>query len=426
MKNILIIILLLSIYIGVISIQPDTNLNSISTLLVGIVLLTSFLFANSIKRLNLPKLTGYMIMGIILGPVVLNYLTAEVMKHLFFLENIALSFIAITAGGEFKLKSFKKDSKSIILIFIFQSVFIFFGLLAFFIFLSDYIPFLANLPKNIVYGFAILLAATAMSKSPATTIGIITELNAKGRITNLVLSVTLLKTIFLVSIFPIIIAWSKTYLIQSAVIDQNLLIDLIQLITSSLFAGVLLGIIVIWYITKVRVEISLFLLGIVITIAEISELLGVEILLTSIIVGFVVQNFSKQGESLIKGIELFSLPIYVIFFCFAGANLNLNVIFTSAIITGLLILVRAFFLYLGNLAGSTLAHEDRFVRDISWMGYIGQAGIALGLGIIISRNFPGDLGQQFLTILISTVVLNEIIGPILFKFVLVKAGESRI
>ena len=425
MKNLLIIILLITIYIGVITLQTESNLNSISTLLVGIMLLTSFLFANLIKGLKLPKLTGYMIMGILLGPVVLNLLTREVMEHLVFLENIALSFIAITAGGELKLKAFAKRKKSILFIFLAQSLLIFFGVCIFFIIIANYIPSLAVLSQNVIFGFAILLAAAAMSTSPATTIGIITELKSKGNVTDLVLSVTLIKTIFLVSIFPLLLAWSKTYLLDQTVFDLSLILNLLKLIGSSIFAGTLLGILVIWYITKVRVEISLFLLSIVIAIAEISQLLGLEILLTSIIVGFVVQNFSKQGESLIQGIELFSLPIYVIFFCFAGANLNLNTLFSSAMITLLLILSRAFFIYSGTLAGSILAKENLFVINVSWMGYIGQAGIALGLGIIISRNFPGDIGQHFLTILISTVVLNEMIGPILFKYVLVKAGESR-
>ena len=60
------------------------------------------------------------------------------------------------------------------------------------------------------------------------------------------------------------------------------------------------------------------------------------------------------------------------------------------------------------------------------MGYIGQAGIALGLGIMIEQNLPGNIGEYFLTILISTVVINEMLGPILLKYIFVKSKEARL
>ena len=71
-----------------------------------------------------------------------------------------------------------------------------------------------------------------------------------------------------------------------------------------------------------------------------------------------------------------------------------------------------------------MAGEDTFVRHKSWLGFIGQAGIALGLGMIIKNSIPGDTGNQILSIAVATVVINELLGPILFKYVLVKANET--
>jgi len=152
---------------------------------------------------------------------------------------------------------------------------------------------------------------------------------------------------------------------------------------------------------------------------------GVEILLTSIVTGIIVQNFSKEGDSLISGIEMFSLPLYVVFFCFAGAGLHLELILNVLPITIFLVLLRQVLIFVGNYTGAVVAKEDRLVKNYSWLGYSGQAGIALGLGIIIERTFPGEIGKIFLTIMIATVVINELIGPILFKYVLVKVKESN-
>ena len=186
-----------------------------------------------------------------------------------------------------------------------------------------------------------------------------------------------------------------------------------------------MGILIIWYIKKVKIEISIFLFCVAITISELTQVFGIEILLTSIISGIVVRNFSMQGKRLISEIETFSLPLYIIFFCLAGASLHLDVLTTSIVLTSILFLSRTFMIYSGTYAGAVFAKEDKLVRNSSWMGYIGQAGIALGLGIIIEKNIPGQIGQIFHTILIATIVINEMIGPILLKYFLVKTKEVK-
>ena len=92
----------------------------------------------------------------------------------------------------------------------------------------------------------------------------------------------------------------------------------------------------------------------------------------------------------------------------------------------LLVLARFLLNYAGNYVGAVLAREDRFIKNYSWMGYIGQAGIALGLGVIIKQNLPDETGEYFLTILISTVVINEMLGPILLKYIFVKSGDAKV
>jgi Kef-type K+ transport system membrane component KefB len=425
-RNILIITGLIVLYYMITAFAGEDASQGLPTTVVGIMLLTSYLFALVIKKVKLPKLTAYMIMGVILGPIGLKYLSPSIIDQLSFMENLALAFIAITAGGEFRFTQFRSEKKPVLLMLAGQMIAVFLGTVTLFIIVSDYIPFLAELDKSIVYGFAVLLGATALSKSPATTIGIITELKAQGRFTNIVLIITVLKAIVLILLFPFFVAWAKNYLIPGYEFNLDTLLTVITQLGGSIFTGIVIGLLIIWYMKNINWEMSIFLLGVALIITEISTLFGVDILLTSIIVGIVVQNYSKQGNALITEIEMFSLPIYVIFFCFAGASLHLDALIHALPITLFLVVIRLIFLYGGNYLGAAIAKEDLFTRKMSWMSYVGQAGIALGLGLIIERTFPGDLGQKFMSILIATVVINELVGPVLFKYVLIKRGEAGV
>lgn len=418
------ILILILIFYAIRSAYEIENIFAESTLLVGLSLLSAYLFALNLRKLRLPKLTGYMLLGVIIGPVGLEFLTRDIIQNLRFLENIALAFIAITAGGELKYQRIKKYFNTILSILGGQVIIVFLGTLFLILFFAKFIPFLAGLNDDIVFGMAILFAGTALSTSPAVTIGIITELRARGKMTDIVLALTVIKSILLVLMFPLLIVWAKFYFVEGTTLNITVLKELSVLFFSSLFIGTVLGLLIIWYLKYIKAETSLFLLGVAIIIAEMGQVLNVEILLTAMITGIIVENFSKQGEQLIRGIEKSSLPLYIMFFCFAGASLHLDTLYKAMSLTVLLVLSRLSLLYLGNYIGSWLVSEERIVKNTSWMGFIGQAGIAVGLASIVERTFPGSVGMQFKTILIASVVINEFMGPIFFKYLLIKSGEG--
>jgi len=404
----------------------DGSAYSQTLIITGVVLISAYLLALLLKGLKLPKLTGYMLLGMLIGPAGLNFLDQHILNELKVLENLALSFIALTAGGEFKYKRIKKYIKAVLALLTGQVAVVFWGLLLLLLVLADAIPFFNDLGNHLIIGFAILFAGTAVSKSPATTIGIITELKSKGKLTDIVLSVTVLKSILLVLAFPLLIMWAKLFLIEGTVFNLALLTTVVLQVAGSVLFGVILGFFIIWYLKTIQIEQSLFLLGIAVIITEFSAMFNVEILLTSIITGIIVENFSKTGEQLIKNIEKSSLPFYIIFFSFAGAGLHLDTLQKAIILTLFLVIVRMGLIYLGNLIGALAVKEDRVIKHLSWMGFIGQAGIAVGLGTIIENTFPGSIGTNFKTILIASVVINELLGPVFLKFILVKTKEYTV
>ena len=400
---------------------PDVE----NLLLMGIVLVGAFLVAKLLNKVKLPKLTGFMITGLIVGPNVLHFLTHHNLEQLRFFENFALAFIAITAGGELKFSRIKKIIKPVSFILFNQIFLVFFALFLLLIPLSKL--FLGNLISNERYlmGFAILFAATALSKSPATTMGIITELKAKGRTTEIVLAVTVLKAIIVVLIFPLVITYSKIYLIDQFQFTNQQVMALVYNVFGSLGLGIGIGIIIILFLKYVQIEKALFLFLTGILLTELSDIFNLEILISSIMAGIVVENFSEKGEDLITGIEKTSLPLYIIFFTFAGASLHLDTLKKAFLMTLILIVLRMLFLYLSNFIAGYFLKENKIIKHYSWLGFLGQAGIAVGLANIIEKAIPGETGLMFKSILIATVVINEFLGPIFFKYLLIKAKEAN-
>ncbi len=402
--------------------SPDVD----NLLLMGVILLSAFLIAKLFNYLKLPKLTGYMVTGLIVGPNVFHFLDNSHLEQLKFFENFALAFIAITAGGELKYSRIRKIVKPVSLILFNQIFLVFFALFFLLIPLSKI--FLGGLITNEQYliGFSLLFAATALSKSPATTMGIITEMRAKGRTTEIVLAVTVLKAIIVVLIFPLIILYSKIYLIDEFQFTGQQIVNLIVNVLGSIGLGVLIGVVIILFLKYVRTEKALFLFLTGILLTELSGIFGLEILISSIITGIVVENFSKKGQELIEGIEKTSLPLYIVFFTFAGASLHLNTLKKAFVMTMLLVVLRMVFLYLSNYIAGSVLKENKIIKHYSWLGFLGQAGIAVGLANIIEKAIPGETGVIFKSILIATVVINEFLGPIFFKYLLVKAKEVNV
>ena len=348
------------------------------------------------------------------------------LKNLHFFENLALSFIAISAGGELKFKKVRNNLKQLGAI-LFNQIFLVFGGL-FLVLLPLTKVFLGSMVENekILIGFSILFSVTALSKSPATTMGIITEMKARGRITDLVLAVTVLKAIAVVIIFPLAITYSKTFLIKGFVFTfENFMLSG-KIIFSSILLGLIIGTIIILFLRILKVEKALFLLLTGILITELTHLFELEILISAMVAGIVVENFSGKGEELLTGINKISLPLYIIFFTFAGASLHMKTVKQAFFITLFLILLRMLFLFLSNYLAGKWLKEDKLVTHYSWMGFVGQAGIAVGLANIIERSIPGETGKILISILIATVVINEFLGPVFFKFLLEKAGETQV
>jgi Kef-type K+ transport system membrane component KefB len=152
--------------------------------------------------------------------------------------------------------------------------------------------------------------------------------------------------------------------------------------------------------------------------------LELEPLLICMAAGFTVQNFSKQGENFLQRMDRVSLPIYIAFFAMTGAAMNLNVLRTGWMLGLSVFGIRLISIYIGTQVSGRLAKSEPKIYKNVWLCFITQAGVSLGLLSEVARRFP-EIGPSVQTILVAAIIMNQIIGPIAFKYGLKKVGETQ-
>ena len=153
--------------------------------------------------------------------------------------------------------------------------------------------------------------------------------------------------------------------------------------------------------------------------------LHVEPLLICIVGSFLVTNYSAYRNDFIRIVKELGPYVYIMFFTLTGAMISLEVVATMWFVTLIIFGARLVSLFLAGYTGSSLAGDSSLFRRISWMPYVTQAGVGVGLATIIATQYPG-WGAEFATVMISVIVLNQIVGPPLFKWALHLAGEVHV
>lgn len=421
---ILVFIFLLVLLLKSSILAPFSNPDMSTSLSLGFILIFAFLIGKRARQLKLPQITGFIVAGIICGPFVFKFLSVEDVKNLQLLDGLALSLIALTAGGEMRITRLKKRVKAISLILVFQTIVIITGFVIFCLLVQPLFSLFSEKTLLQVFVFSLLLGVLATATSPSTTIAIITETRARGRYADLILSTAVVKDFIVIILFAFFISWSRFMVQPAQAFDVKFLSDILLEIGGSLLLGIGIGVGIILYLKYIKRDIAVFILGVAFFTYQISQSLGYHPLLICLVAGFLTENFSSQGEKLILAIENSSLPVYVVFFAISGASLNLEALQKSWFLALVFVLLRAVLKFSGTFIGARLAKEDRGVQKQSWAGFISQAGVALGMAIIVERTFPA-WGNEFKALVLAVIAINQIVGPILLQRLLFKAGEAE-
>ncbi len=394
-----------------------------SLMALGFTLIAAYLIGKMMIRWRLPKITGYLLAGILTGPFVVNLLSRQVVQNLQLIDHLALSLIALTAGGEFRYKSIRPQFKVIGSVILWKSFLTVAGFILFLMIYRGQIGFLQGKPIEAAIGVGIILGAIAVATSPATTIAVITETGARGRFTDFVLGITVFKDIVVVLLFSIALAVATPLILGNADLQWSYIGVVVLEILLSIGVGIAAGFLILLYLKYIDQQTTLFLLGFLLLGIEVSHMFHMEIVLVFMVAGFFVQNFSDKGSQLIGAIKGSSLPIYVIFFAISGASLDFSIFMDNLLLALLIVSLRMFTTFQGTYLGGKLTGAAREITRYGWMGFIGQAGLSLGLSALVAQKIPGIIGGSIRTLIIASIALNQIIGPILFRYSLEKSGE---
>jgi len=410
------------------------------TFLVGflIVAIAANQIAKVFQQIKFPLITGLIITGIIAGSSVLNFITPLALKKLNFLNEIALAVIAFSAGSELYLNELRSRIKSIkwmtigqlVITFVLSSIVIYF--------IADSIPFMAEMPATHKGAVAVLFATIFVARSPSSAIAVINEMRANGPFTKTVMGVTVIKDVLVIILFAICLAIAKA-IINNEATDALFFIILIAELLASLGLGILLGkVLQLPFLSKADIKIkgfSVLIIGYgVYFFANYVKIKSFELfhhefllepLLICIIGSFYLTNYSKHRIEFSEALHEISPIIYIIFFTLTGASLSIQTLLSVFGVAVGLFFLRMITMFFGGIFGVYAANDFKKYAFIAWMPYLTQAGVALGLATIISDVFPG-WGHEFETIIIAIIVLNQIIGPPLFKWSLNFVKESHL
>ncbi len=407
-----------------------------STMTFGFLLLTAYLIGDVLSRFKLPKITGYILAGILFGPHLLDLVSAGTVQELKLIDDLALTFIAFAAGGELRLAGLRERRKSITLNVFFQTVMVFLGVATFAMAARSLLPFLEGKPAAHSLAVALLLGTFAVARSPSSAIAIISECKARGPFTEMVLGVTVVIDALVIILFAAMVSIGQVLITPGVEIDFRFISMIFIALGGSILGGIGLGWIILLYMKYVRAEVLVFILALAFMVTLFSRqfamllddafnvALHLEPMLICVTAGFWVRNFSPDGGLFMATIDRSSLPIYVIFFSLTGAALKVDALSQTWLIALLLVAVRCLLVWLGAYLGGSLSGDPPRLRRMSGLSFIAQAGVSLGLAGIVTRSFP-EWGAALSTTIVAIVALNQIIGPIAFKFALGAVGEAR-
>ncbi len=378
------------------------------------------------KRLGLPVVTGYIIVGIILGISFLHILDPEVISRFSIVNDIALSLIAFTVGLELSLSKLKLLGKSIFFITVCESI----GT-----FLLVFTTLIILFPSQIA--LALILGSIASATAPAATIVVLEDLKAQGSLTETILAVVGFDDAIALILFSFAAATARSMMggAESLSITLTVLRPFGE-IGGSLLTGLLLGIIGGYFLRffRNRDDILIYAGGLIMLSSGLVEVFHFSQLLTNMTLGMTLINiYPRLKPRLTHALTSIGPFFYALFFIYAGARLNIRLLPQIGILGLAYFCARSIGKVGGAFLGARISGASKKIQKFIGLSLIPQVGVAVALAILVERMFGGGQfgqpGEHLATIVINvlllTTIFTEILGPLLASWSIKKAGEAN-
>lgn len=398
----------------------STSPVSVVVLSIAIILAAGFLATRITKLLKLPNVTAYVVAGMIIGPFCLKAVPQKVIDGSAFVSDVALAFIAFSAGEFFRFSSFKGKGRQLIIITLFESL-----TASLFVFVLTY--FVLGLGT----AFSLVLSALASATAPASTLMTIRQTGAKGDFVDTLISVVVLDDVVSLLAFSVAISVATATIagsVDAKTVALPIVYNLLMIILGAL-AGFALKLLMAKRSTDNRLIVSVALLF---TVCGAGAAFGVSPLMACMVMGAVYINASDD-DRLFKQLNYFSPPFLLVFFVRSGMSFRLDTLFDSSakvagvpllVIGCLYFFVRILGKYAGAFVGCKICKKPKKSTRSLGLALIPQAGVAIGLSELAARTIGGETGVVIQTVIMSSSILYELIGPAMAKLALNLSGAT--
>jgi len=401
-------------------------------LVIGILVIAGFFGGLAARKIKFPTISGYIIIGMLLSPSILNIIPEELISgRLSVITDVALGIIAYLVGGSLNLKRLKKIGKSIILITPFEAAgaWVFVALLvSFFGFFREGFNFFSINFYQTYLPVAIIVGAISCATAPAATMAIIHEYRAKGPLTTTLLGVVALDDAFAIAAYAIAASIVEMLIIgiKSISLYQMLVFPVFDIFGSLLLGTAFgFGLIYISHFAKTRQRLLVVVFGMILLCIGAAKILNISALLANMAMGFIVVNKMEKNENMFKVIDDIEDVIFAMFFTLAGAHFDLGVMKTAGILALLIVTGRCAGKLIGARIGASVSQAPPVVKKYLGFGLMPTAGVAIGLAILANKH-PAflNIGNLMMSSILASVIINELIAPPLTKYAIFKAGEA--
>ena len=405
---------------------------------ISVAMFAGLMMSRVVKPLKLPAVTGYLIAGLLIGPFVLGALgmdglgftSLKKVEGLKIISEVALGFIAFDIGNEFRLSQLKAIGKKATVIAVIQA-------LSATVLVDGAILILHLLmPDKITVPVALTLGAVATATAPAATLMVVNQYKAKGPLVDILLPIVALDDAVGLIVFAVSFGIAKSLSSGVVISIISVLINPMLEVVGSFALGTILGLIYTFVekffhsrSKRLSVAITFVILAVALSKLEMrfpgSELeIGFSPLLVCMMLATIFCNICPSSEELMAKTERWTAPLFILFFVLSGAELDLSVFKSGAVV--LVGVVYIIFRSAGKILGATFSSKlmkcEPTVQKYLGITLLPQAGVALGMSIQVAAEL-GQEGAIIRSIILFSVLIYELVGPLLTKIALTKAGE---
>ena len=406
---------------------------------IGVLLVLALIVGKLVSLIKLPKVTGYILVGLIMGPPILGHiypsyndliLSYKILEIFKIITEVGLGLIIFNIGGEFQLENFKKLGKKVLWISVFEIL-----LTVIIVTALSFATFLIFFSGIGVKGlsYSLLLGIVAIATAPAATLLVLREYESEGPITNHLLVLIGLNNILCILAFKLVFS--------GLVSETPKFIQPLTEVMGSILLGIVTGLLLSFFEKWLEKPVEQFMLilggiclniGISFIMREWFTSIYISNLLANLFMGITMINSTTKGDSSFKALKNADMPIYALFFVLAGANLHIKEFLESGaviiVFCTVYIIGRAAGKYFGTYYGILKTGLVAKLGKGMGLGLYPKAGVAIGLAILLKEGLmPQDpnMANSLSTVILSAVIVFELIGPIFTRYVISKGGEVK-